>query len=176
MKKFLFTIAAAASCFFISCSDKEDSDGISDKAQKNVEGVHAVAKAFETGDFSKIDEVVDTSFIDHTERGDMGRDSLKAMITMMHTAMPDIKFTTIKEFADEEYAAVWYKLSGTSDGSMGMPKGPFEMNSIDMVKFRDGKAIEHWSFGEIREMMKMMMGAGQPMPAQEKKDSIPPVK
>jgi hypothetical protein len=30
------------------------------------------------------------------------------------------------------------------------------MNSIELVKFKDGKAIEHWSFMETRDMMKMM--------------------
>ncbi|MGQ0737946.1 MAG: ester cyclase [Bacteroidota bacterium] len=172
MKKLLFTVAAAAACFFISCSDKEDSDGMSDKAKKNIEASQTVAKAFETGDVSKIDDVVAADFVDHTDRGDMGRDSLKAAIVMMHAADSTMKFQTLKEFADDEYAATWYKFSGTSDGSMGMPKGPYEMHSIELVRFKDGKGVEHWSFVEMREMMKMM-GAQQP-PAPEKKDSIPP--
>lgn len=179
MKKILFAVAACTTFFLISCSDKEDDDGMSGKAKKNSEAVQLVAKAFETGDTSKINDVVAADFVDHTERGDMGRDSLKAAIVMMHSLMPDTKFNTIREFADDEYAATWYNLTGTSDGTMGMPKGPFSMNSIDMVKFKDGKAVEHWSFGEIREMMKMMMGAQQPpvdTNSGEKKDSIPPVK
>lgn len=173
MKKFLFTMAAAAGCFFISCSDKEDDDGMSGKAKKNIEASQTVAKAFETGDVSKIDEVVAADFVDHTDRGDMGRDSLKAAIVMMHALDSTMKFNTLKEFADDEYATTWYKFSGTSDGTMGIPKGPYEMNSIELVKFKDGKAIEHWSFVEMREAMKMMMGSAQPKPEEEKKDSKP---
>jgi predicted SnoaL-like aldol condensation-catalyzing enzyme len=39
---------------------------------------------------------------------------------------------------------------------MGMPKGPFDMTAIELAKFKDGKAVEHWSFMQIQDMMKMM--------------------
>lgn len=163
MKKYLFILSAGFIYLLTSCSDKKEG-GMSDTAKKNAEASQTVAKAFETGDTSKINDVVAADFIDHTERGDMGRDSLKAGIIMMHTQMPDMKFTTVKELADDEYVSTWYEFTGTSDGSMGMPKGPFKMNSIEVVKFKDGKGIEHWSFMESREMMKMMGAPQNAMP------------
>lgn len=48
------------------------------------------------------------------------------------------------------------RYSGTSEGSMGMPKGPYDMTAIELVKFRDGKAVEHWSFMQMKDMMNMM--------------------
>jgi hypothetical protein len=30
------------------------------------------------------------------------------------------------------------------------------MTSIEVSKYKDGKAIEHWNFMEMREVMKMM--------------------
>jgi hypothetical protein len=50
----------------------------------------------------------------------------------------------------------WMHYSFTSDGSMGMPKGPFDMTSIQLVKFIDGNAVEHWDFTQPQDMMKMM--------------------
>jgi predicted SnoaL-like aldol condensation-catalyzing enzyme len=177
MKRLLYVLIAGVALLFISCADKEDNNGKSGQVKKNLESVQAVVNAFETGDVSKIDDVVSADFIDHTERGDLGRDSLKAMITAMHTSISDLKFYVVREMADDEYTMSWYKLTGTSDGYMGMPKGPFSMNSIDVVKHKDGKAVEHWSFGEMREVMQMMMGMVAPQPGTaEKKDSIPPVK
>lgn len=156
MKKYLFILSAGFIFLLSSCSDKKEG-GISDKAKKNLEVVQAVVKAFETGDASKINDLVAADFIDHTDKGVMiGPDSLKAAITMMHKMDSTVKFNAIKELADDDYVSVWYKLTGTSDGTMGMPKGPYEMNTIDMVKFKDGKAIEHWSFLEMTEVMKMM--------------------
>lgn len=162
MKKLFYCTAVLLSLGLLSCSDKEDSDGMSDAAKKNLASVQTVVKAFETGDVSKIDDAVSADFIDHTDRGDIGRDSLKAMITSMHGGIPDLKFNLIREMADDDYSMSWYKMTGTSDGTMGMPAGPFSMNSIDVVRYKDGKAVEHWSFGEIREMMQMMGGTTAP--------------
>jgi hypothetical protein len=61
------------------------------------------------------------------------------------------------------------RYSGTSDGSMGMPKGPFDMTSIELVKFRDGKAIEHWAFMQPQDMMKMMAPS---QPEMSKTDTV----
>jgi predicted SnoaL-like aldol condensation-catalyzing enzyme len=71
----------------------------------------------------------------------------------------------IKELADDEYVFSWLRFTGTTSGIMGMPAGPYNMTSIEVVRFKDGKAVEHWGFMEPREMMKMM--AQQP-PADNK--------
>jgi predicted SnoaL-like aldol condensation-catalyzing enzyme len=39
---------------------------------------------------------------------------------------------------------------------MGMPNGPYDMTAIELAKFKDGKAVEHWNFMEMQSMMKMM--------------------
>lgn len=155
MKKFLFILSTGFIVLLTACGSKKESGGMSDAAKKNLEVMHAVVNAFETGDVSKINDLVSADFLDHTDKGDMvGPDSLKAAVTMMHKM--DIKFNLVKELADDEYVTAWYKLTGTSDGSMGMPKGPFEISSIDVVKFKEGKATEHWSFLEMADVMKMM--------------------
>jgi predicted SnoaL-like aldol condensation-catalyzing enzyme len=99
---------------------------------------------------------VSSDFVDHTERGDLGRDSLKAMIVTMHQQMPDMKSEVIKEMADDEYVFGLIRYTGTSNGQMGMPAGPYDFRSLEVVKFKDGKAVEHWAYMEPREMMKMM--------------------
>ncbi|MBL0068046.1 MAG: nuclear transport factor 2 family protein [Chitinophagaceae bacterium] len=158
MKKSLFILTAGTIIFFTSCSSKkeEKSNGISDKAKANIAASHVVSDAFMTGDLSKIDSVVSSDFVDHTDKGDMGRDSLKAMITLMHAKIKDQKMETIKDLADDEYVFSWIRYTGTSDGSLGMPAGPYDMTAMEVVKFKEGKAIEHWAFMEPREMVKMM--------------------
>ena len=158
MKKFLFILSAGSICFFISCSGKkeESSGSMSDKAKANIAASHAISDAFLSGDISKIDSVVANDFIDHTDKGDMGRDSLKAMIKMMHGMVKDQKMETTKDLADDDYVFSWVRYTGTSDGSLGMPAGPYNMTAIEVAKFKDGKIIEHWNFMEPREMMKMM--------------------
>ncbi|WP_276503542.1 ester cyclase [Terrimonas pollutisoli] len=168
MKKSLLAISSCLFLFCMSCNNKAGDDKMgagkmSDQTEKNIAASHVVVDAFQSGDVSKIDDAVASDFVDHTERGDMGRDSLKSMIKMWHGASKDNKMEIIKELADDEYVFSWMRFTGTSDGSMGMPAGPYDMRSIEVVKFKDGKAIEHWGFMEPREMMKWM----QQMPAMD---------
>jgi predicted SnoaL-like aldol condensation-catalyzing enzyme len=172
MKKYLLAISSCLFLLCISCDNKADDDKagddkISDQAEKNIAASHVVSDAFQSGDISKIDSVIASDFVDHTDRGDMGRDSLKAMIKMWHGASKDPKTEIIKELADDEYVFSWMRFTGSSDGSMGMPAGPYDMRSIEVVRFKDGKAVEHWGFMEPREMMKMMQQ--MPMDTTKKK-------
>jgi predicted ester cyclase len=57
-------------------------------------------------------------------------------------------------------------MSGTAktDG-MGMKAGQkVEMTSVDIAKFKDGKAVEHWIYMDPNDMMKMMMPSQGEMP------------
>lgn len=132
-------------------------------AEKNLAASHIVNKAFETGDPSAIDNVIASDFIDHTDQGDKNRDSLKTMISMMHKEFPDMKMEIIKELADNDYVFTLMHYSGTSNGQMGMPKGPYDMKAIEVVKFKDGKGVEHWAYMQPADVMKMMppMTAGK---------------
>ena len=162
MKKFLFILSVGAICFLISCNNekKEGEGGTSDAAKKNMDAFNTVSDAFKSGDISKIDSVVASDFVDHSGmHGDGNRDSLKAMITMM-SMDKTAKSETKLELANDDYVAGWLHLTGTSNGDMG-PKGtPYDMSSIELVKFKDGKAIEHWGFMSMGDVMKMMPQPG----------------
>ena len=154
----LSLVTMALVFFCTSCSNEkaENTGGLSATAQKNLDAFHAVDSAFQTGDISRIDDLVASDFVDHTDKGDMGRDSLKAMITAMKNS-GTMKSEIKKEFADDEYVMGWMHWSGTSNVSMpGMPAGPYDITAIETVRFKDGKAVEHWFFIEPREIMKMM--------------------
>jgi len=143
-----------------SCNDKTATttdDPKMAQEQKNMAAFNEVTDAFQTGDASKIDSVVAEDFVDHSDRGDIkGRDSLKALITMMHNTYKDMKTDVHNTAANDDYVYGWMTNSFTSDGAMGMPKGPVTMSAIELVKFKDGKAVEHWSFMDMRDMAKMM--------------------
>ena len=160
MKKILF--AAFCGLLFIctSCTSKTEStsdDNVNAQEQKNIAASDVITNAFQTGDVSGIDSVVSDDFLDHTDRGDKkGRDSLKAMVKFIHANFKDMKMEKVREVGDDQYVFTWMRYTGTSDGSMGMPKGPYDMSAIEVAKFKDGKAVEHWSFMDMQDMMEMM--------------------
>ena len=164
MKKTFFAVLASLLCICISCNDRSNVSGEGNdklQAQKNLNAWHKVAMAFATGNQQDIDTVIADNYLDHTPRGDFkGKDSVKANIARWHTNLKDKKMEIIKELADNEYGFFWMRWTGTSNGASGFPAGPFDISSLQVVKFKDGKATEHWVFMEMKELMKMMQQSG----------------
>lgn len=173
MKKIFFAAFAGLLCICTSCDSNKPvtaDNGNHEMEQKNIAAFNTVSKAFETGNITSVDSVVADDYVDHTDHGEVkGKDSLKAMITQEHSKFPDMKNETRNTAANGDYVYGWMHYSGTSDGSMGMPKGHFDMMAIELVKFNnDGKATEHWSFMQPSDMMKMM----GPQPGMDKMNDM----
>ena len=158
--KYFLTPFASLFCICISCNDSSSvstATTVNSKAQKNLEAWHTVSMAFATGNQDAIDAVIADDYLDHTSSGDFkGRDSVKANIARWHTNLKDVKMERIKEFADDEYAVFWMRFIGNSNGRMGIPTGPFDMTTIQVVRFKDGRAVEHWNYMDMKQMMQMM--------------------
>lgn len=160
MKKVLFAITMALSCLMISCND--NAGGLSATAQKNMDAMRGITKCFDTKDFTKLGDFIAEDGVDHAgEKGDIkGLANMKAEFAKMVAAYDSSKTEVIKELADDEYVMTWQRYTGTLKmDQMGMKAGDkFNMSAMEMAKFKDGKAVEHWTFMEPAEMMKMMGG------------------
>lgn len=155
----------ALTCYFTSCTTKSDS-AISPTAQKNLDAMHAVSQCFESKDFSKLGDYIATDAVDHAgENGDIkGLDSIKVAFAKEVTGFDNMKTDVIKELADDEYVMSWEHFTATFKvDAMGHKAGDkFDMKEIEVAKFKDGKATEHWSMLEPADVMKMMAGTPQP--------------
>ncbi|HEX7902592.1 MAG TPA: ester cyclase [Chitinophagaceae bacterium] len=149
----LLFIAVGSIC--ISCNS---GGGMSATAKKNLEINDAIMKAYEAGDFSKMGDYIAADAVDHGgENGDIkGLENIISEMKKYRATMPDMKATTVKEMADDEYVFAWATVSGTMQGK------PTTMSSVDVSKFKDGKAVEHWVFMNPSELMQMMPQAGMP--------------
>ena len=79
----------------------------------------------------------------------------------------------MNELANDDWVFSEMHFTGTSDGSMGMPAGPYDIHAIQVVKFNsDSKAIEHWEYMRNDDMMKMMK-AMMPPPTDASKNKMP---
>lgn len=173
MKKLFSLFSAICLCFLLSCNSSDSGSKTNEQAQKNLDAMHAVNKMFETGDYSKIADYIDSNAVDHAGmKGDVvGLDSIKAEFAMFGTMMGNMKSETVKEMADSNYVMAWMKQSGTMkmDG-MGMKAGQnFNLEAIEVAKFKDGKSTDHWTFINYTDMMKMMP---PPPPMKEDKKAV----
>lgn len=108
------------------------------------------------------DELIDPECLDHESHGDDGHgpESMRQLITMLRTAFPDLYFTIEELIAEGDTVAGRLTMNGTHDGPlMGMPPTGRQVRQAHMhfVRFRDGKAIEHWG---VRDDMGMMRQLG----------------
>ncbi len=169
MKKLLLILPAGLLFTLVSCNNNDKGAAASTDnpvAAKNLDAVHGINKAIETGDVSKLGDYIAADAVNHSgEKGEVkGLDSIKAELALIHNQGTNMKSETIKEFADSVHVMQWMRYTGNSKMPMGaMPAGsPYDMMVIHVSKFKDGKATDHWEFMLPSDMMKMMPPPGTP--------------
>jgi len=168
MKKFL-SLATIAVLFFCAACTNEKAGVISAQAQKNLDANHAISKMFETGDFSKLGDYIAADGVEHAGmNGDIkGLANIKDTLERYSKMASNMKNEIVKELADDDYVMSWMKESGTmKEDGMGMKAGDkYSWNIIEVSKYKDGKATDHWSFISMGDMMESMNKMMQSMPA-----------
>jgi predicted ester cyclase len=114
------------------------------------------------GDLSDVEVIIAPDFINHEAPPGMNRgpDSMRGLVTMLRTAFPDVHFTIEELVAEGDIVAGRLAMRGTHQGPlMGMsPTGrTVEQSHMHFVRFRDGKAVEHWG---VRDDLGMMQQLG----------------
>jgi len=160
MKKLLLGVGVIM-LVFNSCTDSKKTDTSTTTvsgAETNSMHSKEIYRAIETGDVSKV-EFLDDDIIDHegSPDGDVkGKDNVKAMLADIHNHISNLKMETIADAtsADGQYHFALIRMSGTTtDDKMGMPANTaMDHSSVDVVKVKDGKAVEHWGFYEMKSM------------------------
>lgn len=162
-------LAAGCLCFFVACNEETKESTTSES--KNPKSARVIYDAIETGDVSKVDSFIAEDAVHHDPmRGEVvGRDSIKAILADIHNHFKNLKVDIISEVSDDEYGYTLHSFKGTATDNMMMPAGTnVDMKAVDVVRFKDGKIVEHWEFVDMADMMKMMnmpgMGADTTKP------------
>jgi len=113
------------------------------------------------GDLSVAEELVAPEFINHEAPAgrDRGPESMRGVATMLRTAFPDLQFTIEELVAEGDTVAGRLTMSATHEGPlMGTPPtGRFvRQDQMHFVRFRDGKAVEHWGVRDELGMMRQL--------------------
>ncbi|MBL0034758.1 MAG: ester cyclase [Flavobacteriales bacterium] len=93
-----------------------------------------------------------------------GIQQLKDMIAMSSTAFTDNKTEDLHLIAEGDRVVAHYRWKGVNTGSMGegMPatNKPIDVHTVDVLRFENGKVVEHWGYMEEMKMMEQlgMMG------------------
>jgi steroid delta-isomerase-like uncharacterized protein len=113
------------------------------------------------GKLDLIDELVSSDFVEHEEFPGLGntREAVKGFFTMFRSAFPDMKFTMEDILEDGDKIVVRAMITGTHKGEfMGIPATgkSVRVQAIDMVRFENGKMMEHWGATDTAGMMEQL--------------------
>lgn len=171
MKRTILSIAVVVA--FSACMAPANKNAGNDTVSKN----EALMTKFTDEVINKhniamIDSLVAPDYMEHQADPNYSPDraGLKKSMEDFAKGFPDANSKINFMMADSDRVMIEYTLTGTNTGSMmSMPATGKKMNieGVDIVRFKDGKAIEHWGF---MEEMKLMQQMGM-MPAMGGKDS-----
>lgn len=113
------------------------------------------------GNLAIAEELVAADFLNHEAPPgrDRGPESMVGLATMLRTAFPDLHFTIEELVAEGETVAGRLTMSGTHQGPlMGMPPTgrSVRQDHMHFVRFREGKAVEHWGVRDELGMMRQL--------------------
>jgi predicted ester cyclase len=124
-------------------------DGAREQAQERA--IRQMTEAFNTGNTRLVDELVeDTDDLEKTPLPGASRDKLglKLKIRHLRSAFPNGRFTIEEMQTEGDTVTFRWRMEGTHRGHF-LEKAPTNKNVTftgqDVVKFRDGKMIEHTS-------------------------------
>jgi steroid delta-isomerase-like uncharacterized protein len=117
-------------------------------------------EVYNQGNVALFDELAAPSFVSH-DRGNptQDRDGVKAIVGAIRAAFPDVHFTADDIIAEGDKVAARFTMRGTQRGDfMGIPATNREITvtGIDIVRFSDGKAVEHWHEWSGMELMQQL--------------------
>jgi steroid delta-isomerase-like uncharacterized protein len=160
-KKLITLVVLAVAFCMASCGNMNKSSDTA-STEKNKEAMKKVFDAFESGKTDGLENYVAENMIEHTKDPSIkgtGLEGLKEAVTTYHAAFPDMKNTIYSMVADGDMVVAHFNMKGTNSGAMGgMPatNKPIDVNGVDIVRFENGKAVEHWSYSEEMKMMQQL--------------------
>lgn len=122
------------------------------------------------GNLAVIDELAGLNFVTHSAPPGVpaDREGQKAFVTMLRAAFPDLHYTIDDVVAEGDRVVQRATAHGTMRGDFqGMPASGKEAtwSEIHIVRFADGKAVEHWGVVDQLGMLAQLgfaQAPGQP--------------
>jgi steroid delta-isomerase-like uncharacterized protein len=107
-------------------------------------------KVIPAGDAAGLRDLVAPDWIDHDPLPGQpaGLDGAEYVVTTMHGAHPDLRFTIDDLIAEDDRVTIRWTLHGTNTGPMlGRPPTgqPVELAAIVIFRIADGKIAERWA-------------------------------
>jgi steroid delta-isomerase-like uncharacterized protein len=117
-------------------------------------------EVYNQGNVALLDELLAPDFVSHdTGNPTHDREGVKQIVGAIRAAFPDVRFTANDIVADGDKVAARFTMRGTQRGEfMGIAatNKDVTVTGIDIVRFSDGRAVEHWHEWSGLELMQQL--------------------
>jgi predicted ester cyclase len=146
----------------------QDTEAIKAAARRTLEEI------FPAGDVAGLAEVVHPNVVNHEAPPGMpqGLDGMTQSMRMLEAAFSDRRWEIHQAIAEGDTVVLHCTFSGRHTGQfMGLaPTGqPFAFRQVHIVRFQDGKGIEHWAVRDdltlLRQLGAVPSQPARPVPA-----------
>jgi steroid delta-isomerase-like uncharacterized protein len=131
----------------------------------------AYEEVFNQGNLAVVEEVIAEDFVNREEHPATtlpGPEAVRAAATLLRTAFPDLHFTIDELVAEGELVAGRLTMRGTHKGPLLgiLPTGrAVEQAQMHFLRFRDGKAVEHWAVRDDAGLLRQLGVSAEPQGA-----------
>jgi predicted ester cyclase len=146
---------------------------------QDIEAIRAAARRtleeiFPAGDAAGLAEVVHPNVVNHEAPPDapQGLEGMTSSMRMLEAAFSDRRWEIHQAIAEGDTVVLHCTFSGRHTGPfMGLAptNRPFAFRQIHIVRFQDGKGIEHWAvrddLGFLRQVGAVPSQPARPVPA-----------
>ena len=143
--------------------------------EQNKKTMQAFVDAMNNRSFDKLGDFVDANYTEHTPDPMMKSKGLAGLLESMkatETMLPDFKVKVNWMIAEGDLVMSHYRWTGTNTGSVeGMPATgkAMDVEGVDIIRFKDGKGVEHWGYFDMGKMMEQMGMTWAPLTTAEQK-------
>ncbi len=124
-----------------------------------------VEQGFGAADMSVLDELMAVDVVEHQRGNPNGREGGKAVVRTLHGWMSDFSLTVEDHAVNGDIVWTRNRARGIHTGTvMGTaPTGrSVEIDVFDVLRFADGKLVEHWGVADQLGLMLQIGAIGSP--------------
>ncbi len=131
-------------------------------SEENKAILNGIMQMFVSGDTARAADLLDAKAVDHQGIPGVdtnGPEGFQRVTALFHAAFPDMKISENMVIAEGDLAMSHFRMTGTNKGEfMGMPATgkAIDIEGVDIVRFANGKAVEHWGYYEEAKMMQQL--------------------
>ena len=119
-----------------------------------------IEEGFSKGDMTVFDKYASADFVEHQDGfNPPNAEGVKKSIAALHHAFPDFSLTIEDLIMDQD--RVWGRMTGRGThkrqfGPMPPTGRKFEITVIDIMRFNNGKLVEHWGVPDRLSLMEQL--------------------